>query len=98
VPPIDVETINWWTSTHPRSPFVTGLMVCSQSDDGTRTSLSDWEGLALTERTPSATTVTPVAREAVPELLSTRFELGGFSLDGDGRLIREAATAPPGEP
>ncbi len=24
VPFIDVETSNWWTSTHPRSPFVTG--------------------------------------------------------------------------
>jgi N-hydroxyarylamine O-acetyltransferase len=91
VPPIDVEVVNWWTSTHPRSPFVTGLMVSRQADDGTRTSLSDWQGLALTERTPTSTTVTPVAREAVPELLATRFELGGFRLDGDGRLIREAA-------
>lgn len=98
VPPIDVETINWWTSTHPRSPFVTGLMVCSQSGDGTRTSLSDWDGLALTERTPGATTVTPVAREAVPELLATRFELSSFALDRDGRLIREAAAAPPAAP
>ena len=27
VPQIDVETSNWFTSTHPRSPFVTGLIV-----------------------------------------------------------------------
>ena len=47
---------------------------------------------------PSSTTVTPVAREAVPELLATRFELGGFGLDGDGRVIRETAAAPPGAP
>jgi N-hydroxyarylamine O-acetyltransferase len=90
VPLIDVETINWWTSTYPGSPFVTGLMVCRQSDDGVRTTLSDWGELALTERTPSATTVTPVTREAVPELLAARFELGGFALGTDGRLIREA--------
>lgn len=27
VPLIDVETSSWWTSTHPRSLFVTGLIV-----------------------------------------------------------------------
>jgi N-hydroxyarylamine O-acetyltransferase len=90
VPLIDVETVNWWTSTHPRSPFVTGLFVSTQADDGTRTSLCDWEELALTERTPIATKVTPVARESVPELLATRFALDGFALDTDGRLVRQS--------
>src|SRR6202035_2190096 len=98
VPPIDVETINWWTSTHPRSPFVTGLMVSRNAPDGTRLALSDWAGLALSERTPGGSVETPVAREAVPELLATRFELSSFALDRDGRLIREAAAAPPAAP
>lgn len=88
VPFIDVETSNWWTSTHPRSPFVTGLAVSLQGDDGTRTSLSDWGELALTERTPTGTRITPVARDAVPELLATRFALGGFALGVDGHLVR----------
>ena len=86
---IDVETINWWTSTNPRSPFVSGLMIAAQADDGARTSLSDWGELALTERTPSDTTVTPVARDAVPELLAERFGLPGFVLDAGGRLVPE---------
>jgi N-hydroxyarylamine O-acetyltransferase len=86
VPLIDVETINWWTSTHPRSPFVSGLVVSRQGADGARTSLSDWGELALTERTPSDVRVTPIARDAVPELLATRFELEGFMLDAAGRL------------
>jgi N-hydroxyarylamine O-acetyltransferase len=88
VPLIDVETVNWWTSTHPRSPFVAGLIVCAQSDDGTRTSLSDWGELALAERSPGASTVTPVVREQVPELLASRFALDGFRLGPEGRFLR----------
>jgi N-hydroxyarylamine O-acetyltransferase len=89
VPLIDVETINWWTSTSPRSPFVTGLMVASQSSDGTRTSLSDWGGLALSRKTPSTATSSPVGRDQVPGLLAEHFGLAGFTLGDDGRLVRE---------
>jgi len=90
VAPVDVEAINWWTSTFPRSPFVSGLIVSTQAEDGTRTSLSDWSELALTERTPAQSRVTPVAREVVPELLASRFGLAGFVLAGDGRLVPAA--------
>jgi N-hydroxyarylamine O-acetyltransferase len=89
-PMVDLETSNWFTSTHPRSPFVSGLMISSQRADGTRTTLSDWGELILTEQTPDASTVTPVAREAIPSLLETRFELPGFALDDAGRVVREA--------
>ncbi len=91
VPLVDVETINWWTSTHPRSPFVTGLAVSSNANDGARTSLSDWGELALTESTPTATTVTPLERDAVPGVLAARFGLDGFAFDADGRLALESA-------
>ena len=90
VPLIDVETANWWTSTYPGSPFVGGLMVSRRTDDGTSVTLSDWDGLGLTERTPAATTVTPVEADAVPGLLAERFALRGFVRLGDGRLIPEA--------
>jgi N-hydroxyarylamine O-acetyltransferase len=93
VPLIDVETINWWTSTHPRSPFVTGLMISAQADDGSRVSLSDWNELALTERTPATTSVTPVTREALPALLAGRFGIEGFTLGAGDRLVREADAA-----
>jgi len=76
VPLIDVVTSNWYTSTYPRSPFVTGLVVSAQRPDGTRESLSDWNGgLALTEETPAAVTVVEIDPDAVPELIATRFGL-----------------------
>ena len=69
VPMVDIETSNWFTSTHPHSPFVTGLIVSRQDRDGTRTSLSDWSALALTEETPERSQVTEVERDAVPGIL-----------------------------
>ncbi len=87
VPFVDVETSNWFTSTHPGSRFVTGLITSLRADDGTLTLLSDWSGLALTEQSPTKTTVTEVEREAIPELLATRFGLPGFMLGADGRLV-----------
>lgn len=80
VPFIDVETSNWFTSTHPRSPFVTGLIVADQRPDGTRLTLSDWEGLSLTEETPAGASVRPVEAGEVDELIAGRFGLDG----GDG--------------
>ena len=87
-PLIDLETSNWFTSTHPRSPFVTGLIVVAQTADGTRTSLSDWNGLSLTEQRPQGSLVTAVEWAEVPELLASRFGLPGFELGPDGRLVR----------
>jgi N-hydroxyarylamine O-acetyltransferase len=87
VPLVDVETSNWYSSTHPRSPFVTGLIASKHRSDGLRTSLSSWGGLALTEQTPAGSNVTPVAPDAVPELLAEHFGLSGFQLGADGRLV-----------
>jgi N-hydroxyarylamine O-acetyltransferase len=88
VPFVDLETSNWFTATHPRSPFVAGLIVNQQHADGTRTTLSDWNELSLTETSPTGSTVTPVARAAIPELLETRFGLPGFTLNDSGRVVR----------
>lgn len=87
VPLVDVETINWWTSTFPESPFVTGFVVSLQDREGLRTVMSDWSELVLSERTPLATTQIPLEREQVPEVLASRFGLPGFALSRDGRLL-----------
>jgi N-hydroxyarylamine O-acetyltransferase len=88
VPQIDVETSNWFTSTHPRSPFVTGLIVTSHRPDGTRLSLSDWSELALVRQTPTGSSSSPVELSSVPGLLESEFELPGFAVSEDGRIIR----------
>ncbi len=87
VPEIDVETVNWWVCTNPRSPFVSGLMITRQDEDGTRTVLSDREGLQLSVSTPAETRVEPLEREQLPQLLAERFRLDGFTLDADGRVV-----------
>jgi len=80
VPMIDVETSNWFTCTHPRSPFVTGLIVVVQRLDGSRLTLSDWQGLSLTQETPAGASVVPVNPSEVDELIAARFGLD--PLDG----------------
>jgi N-hydroxyarylamine O-acetyltransferase len=90
VPFVDVETSNWFTCSHPHSPFVTGLVVSAQREDGTRIALSDWSALALVEQTPTRSTVTAVARQAIPELLEAHFGLAGFALGDSGRVVRAA--------
>ncbi|MGZ4180724.1 MAG: arylamine N-acetyltransferase family protein [Solirubrobacteraceae bacterium] len=73
VPKIDVETSNWFTSTHPRSPFVTGLIVTTHLPDGMRVSLSDWNELALVRQKPTGSSTSPVELESVPGLLESEF-------------------------
>jgi N-hydroxyarylamine O-acetyltransferase len=88
VPFVDLETSNWFTSTHPRSPFVTGLIVCAHRPDGRRFYLRGFQEPALAEETPAETVVTLVALHAIPELLASRFGLGGFALSaGSDRVV-----------
>jgi N-hydroxyarylamine O-acetyltransferase len=91
VPVVDVETSNWWTSTHPDSRFVSGFLVGRHWRDGHRLILSDWGDLLLFERTPTASSETRVTREQLPGLLAERFDLPGFALSGDGRLTRASS-------
>ncbi len=90
VPFVDIDMSNWFTCTHPRSPFVAGLILAMNHRDGTRVALSDWHGLSLTTHTPAERTVSHPAREDIPELLETVFGLPGFMLGDNGRITRRA--------
>jgi N-hydroxyarylamine O-acetyltransferase len=80
---IDIEMSNWFTSTHPGSRFVGGLVLTRNHEDGSRTVLSDWSGpLRLIEQAPSGETAREVERTAIPSLLKERFALPGWTLDG----------------
>jgi N-hydroxyarylamine O-acetyltransferase len=91
VPLIDIETSNWYTATHPRSPFVSaGISVAMYDQQAVAVSLSDWSGsLILTELTPESRAVTPVEPQQVGDLLSTRFGLDGWTYDADRRLTAQ---------
>jgi N-hydroxyarylamine O-acetyltransferase len=81
---IDIEVSNWYVATHPRSRFVSGLVVTRHREDGSRAVLSDWSGrLRLIEQTPARETAREAQREEIPSLLD---ELGlpGWTLDGQG--------------
>jgi N-hydroxyarylamine O-acetyltransferase len=90
VPLVDVVTSNWFTSTYPRSPFVTGLSITAHHRDGSRISINDRGELSLIEQTPTGASVQPIERGAIPELLESRFGLPGFALGSDGRVIRSS--------
>jgi N-hydroxyarylamine O-acetyltransferase len=90
VPVIDIETSNWFTCTHPSSPFVTGLIVAVNRPDGTRVVLSDREGLRLARHTPATSEVSRPVPGEIPELLETVFGLPGFALGDNGRVTRRA--------
>jgi N-hydroxyarylamine O-acetyltransferase len=88
VPQVDIETSNWFTSTHPRSPFVTGLVASIQDHNGRRTLLSDWSGLGVTEHTPRTDPVTTdIQRHEIPQHLECHFGLAGFTINGNGRVV-----------
>jgi N-hydroxyarylamine O-acetyltransferase len=90
VPFVDIDMSNWFTCTHPGSPFVGGLIVAVNHPDGTRVALSDWNGLSLTTHRPSERIVSEPAREDIPHLLETVFGLPGFALGDHGRITRRA--------
>jgi N-hydroxyarylamine O-acetyltransferase len=74
-----VDVYGFVPEPDPRSPFVTGLIVSAQRLDGTRVSLSDWQGgLSFTEETPAGRSVAAVEPDEVSELIATRFGLDGF--------------------
>ncbi len=88
VPAVDIELGNWFTSTHPSSRFLTGLIVACVRPDGSRVSLSDWgDELALVERTPSSTAFTAVRAVGRSGLLASVFGLSGWAVDALGRIV-----------
>ena len=86
VPAIDVEVSNWYTATHPLSPFTMGGFFGRRSTDRCL-SLFVFEQAVLVERpVGGASDITEVPRTAVPKLLAERFGIEGVTLGPDGRL------------
>jgi N-hydroxyarylamine O-acetyltransferase len=85
--PIDIEVNNWYTATHPESPFVTGIMTGLRSAERC-VSLFVYGQAVLVERpVGGASSVTEVPLSDVPGLLATRLGISGVALDEAGRLV-----------
>ena len=64
-----------------------GLIAAAHRADGTREAISDWTGpLELRVISPTEQQVSQASRDSIPELLSERFGLPGFTLGPDGRV------------
>jgi len=88
VPRADIEMSNWWICTHPRSPFVFGLIASVNHDDGRREAMVDWSGpLQVMSISPAGVETSEESRAAIPALLAERFDLPGFELGPDGRVV-----------
>jgi N-hydroxyarylamine O-acetyltransferase len=86
-PPIDFEVANWFTATHPMSPFVSNFIVARPGLDGTRHTM--FNGRITTRRRDAGMDRFMLEDDAAfPEALRTRF---GLSLPG-GDLAAALAT------
>jgi N-hydroxyarylamine O-acetyltransferase len=85
-PFVDIETSNWFVSTWPNSPFVTGVIVGGQ-DPGVHRRLMVRGSATYTESTPDRVEVTALELEEVPGLLAARFGIEGVGLSAGGRLV-----------
>jgi N-hydroxyarylamine O-acetyltransferase len=98
VPFTDLEVGNWFTCTHPSSPFVRTVRLSLRGEDGGQTAVNgdpaQADGLTLVEQTPTGTRSEPVPPAELPALLEGRFGIAGFGLDEAGRLAR-VSPAPP---
>ncbi|MGO9853438.1 MAG: arylamine N-acetyltransferase family protein [Acidimicrobiales bacterium] len=89
--PVDIVVNNWFTATHPDSPFVTGIMVGVRRPERCL-SLFVYEQAVLVERpVGGGSTVTEVPLDTVPALLAERFDIHAVALGDDGRLLLETA-------
>jgi len=86
VPHIDIEVANWFTSTHPESPFVTGLMLGARRPDRCLTVMVGDQVVVIERPVGKASTAIEVTPETVPDLLAERFGLKGVMLGSAGRL------------
>ncbi|MGD0394401.1 MAG: arylamine N-acetyltransferase [Acidimicrobiales bacterium] len=84
--PVDIEVSNWFTATHPDSPFVTGVMAGARAPDRCLSLFIYGEPVLIERPVGGATTTTAVDIGSVPDLLASRFDLPGVTVDPSGRL------------
>ena len=83
---IDIVVNNWFTATHPESPFVTGLMAGVRSLERCLSLFVNEKAVLIERAVGGGSVTTEVPLEEVPALLDARFGIEGVALD-DGQLV-----------
>jgi N-hydroxyarylamine O-acetyltransferase len=86
VPLVDVEVANWYTSTHPTSLFVTGLVLGARREDRLLTMLVHDQATLIEREVDGPSVLTELDLAAAPSVLSSRFGLDGVVVGTGGRL------------
>ncbi len=82
---VDIEVNNWYTSTHPESNFVTGVMAGLRRPERCLTLFVADQALLIERPVGGASSRTEVPLAQVPGLLAERFGIDGVVVK-EGRL------------
>jgi len=85
VPFVDIEVGNWFTSTHPASPFVAQVFAGARRVDRCVSLFASDKASLIEREVGGPSVVTEVDLDEVPAILSERFGLPGVSR-ADGRF------------
>jgi len=92
---VDIVVNNWFTATHPDSPFVTGIMAGLRSPERCLTVFAGEQAVVIERPAGGESTLTEIPLSDVPALLADRFGIPGVVLDDEGRLrLTESSPAP----
>jgi N-hydroxyarylamine O-acetyltransferase len=86
VPVVDIEVNNWFTSTHPESSFVTGLMVGLRQVDRCLSVFVNEQAVLVERPVGGSSSITELPLDDVPRLLADRFGIERVVRLPDGRF------------
>jgi len=86
---VDIVVNNWYTSTHPESQFVTGIMAGLRSPERCSMLFVNEQAVLVERPVGGESAISEVALDEVPALLADRFGIGRVVLSEDGRLELE---------
>ena len=86
VPAVDIEVNNWFTSTHPESPFVTGLMLGARRADRCLSVFINEQAVLVERPVGGSSSITELALDDVAALVAGRFGIEGVVRLPGGRF------------
>jgi N-hydroxyarylamine O-acetyltransferase len=85
---VDIVVNNWFTATHPESPFVTGLMAGLRSLERCLSLFVNEQAVLVERPVGGESVITEVPLQDVPALLASRFGIEGVVLHDEHLVLR----------